>query len=85
LLWIRRATFVDICKRLNIKYDKAMCADSTEGIPNNKKAKNSSRGSRTIFSWLFAFIDSIEQQIPRPIDKKEGKGTILEKRKDILL
>ena len=32
-----------------------MCTNSTEGIPNNKEAKNSSRGSREIFSRLSCF------------------------------
>ena len=36
------------------------------------------------FPGFLAFIDSTEQQIPRPTDKIEERHTILEKRKDIL-
>jgi len=36
------------------------------------------------FPGFLAFIDSTEQQIPRPVDKKEEKCIIQAKRKDIL-
>ena len=49
-----------------------MCTNSTEGIPNNKEAKNSSRGSREILSCRLSCFYRlyIEQQIPRPVDKR---------------
>jgi hypothetical protein len=36
------------------------------------------------FPGFLTFIDCTEQQIPRPVDKKEGKCTTQAKRKDIL-
>jgi hypothetical protein len=49
-----------------------MCTNSTEGIPNNKEAKNSSTGSREILSCRLSCFYRlyIEQQIPRPVDKR---------------
>ena len=58
-----------------------MCTNSTEDIPNNKEAKNSTEEVEKYFPGFLAFIDCTEQQIPRPVDKKEGRCTILGKKK----
>ena len=59
-----------------------MCTNSTEGIPNNKEAKNNTRGSREIFSRLSCFYRLyIEQQIPRPVDKRRYRAYYSGKKK----
>ncbi len=60
-----------------------MCTNSTEGIPNNKEAKNSSRGSREILSCRLSCFYRlyIEQQIPKPVDKRRCRAYYSGKKK----
>ncbi len=57
-----------------------MLTYSSKNIQYNKKVKNTTR-SRTIFSRLSAFIDSTEQQIPRPTDNERKKIFYSDKKK----
>jgi hypothetical protein len=51
-----------------------MCTTSTKDIQNNKEAKNSSRGSREIFSGFFSLqIEHKTTDTERPIDKNKRK------------
>ena len=50
-----------------------MYTNSTKDIPNNKEAKNSPEEVEKYFPGFFAFTDSTEQQIPRPVDKERRK------------
>ncbi len=54
---------VEICKRLNIKYDKKVFTNSSEDILHNQKEASNSSGNREIFFRLscFALIDYTEQ------------------------
>ncbi len=49
-----------------------MHTNSTKDIQHDKEIKNA-RGGRETFSRFLAFIDSTEQQIPRPVDKRSMK------------
>ena len=57
---------------------------SSKDIQYNKKAENTKEVEQ-YFPGFLSFIDSTEQQIPRPVDKRKRKHTIRERRKDILL
>jgi len=61
-----------------------VCTNSTENIWYNKKAKNTTEEVEQYFPGFLVFIDSTEQQIPRPVDKKEERCIIQAKRKDML-
>jgi len=50
-----------------------VCTNSTENIWYNKKAKNTTEEVEQYFPGFLTFIDSTEQQIPRPVDKKRRK------------
>jgi hypothetical protein len=50
-----------------------MCTNSTKDIPNNKDASNTPEEVEQYFPGFLAFIDSTEQQIPRPIDGNRRK------------
>ncbi|HEY6536861.1 MAG TPA: hypothetical protein VIY08_13855 [Candidatus Nitrosocosmicus sp.] len=52
-----------------------MCTNSTKHIQHYKEAKNSSRGSREIFSRSYGFYRLYieQQQIPRPVNKERRK------------
>ena len=45
--------------------------------PITKRLKTPSEEVEKYFPGFMAFIDSTEQQIPRPVDKKEEKYSIL--------
>ena len=47
-----------------------MRTNSAEIIQHNKEAKNTREEVEKYFPGFMAFIDSTEQQIPRPIDNK---------------
>ena len=53
-----------------------MLTNSTKDIQHNQKAANTMRKLKSIFQAFLSFIDSTEQQIPRPTDN--------EKKQDIL-
>ncbi len=61
-----------------------MRTNSTKDIQITKRLKTPEAVEK-YFPGLFAFTDCTEQQIPRPVDKKEGRYTIQVRRKDILL
>jgi hypothetical protein len=74
LIWIKRAAFAEIYKRLNIENDKTMRTNSTENISNNQKAENAPR-SREIFSRAYGFHRlHIEQQIQSRLLDKERRN-----------
>ncbi|HXS59642.1 MAG TPA: hypothetical protein VN703_02390, partial [Candidatus Sulfopaludibacter sp.] len=74
MIWIKRAAFAEIFKRLNIKYDKTLRTNSTENISNNQKAENAPR-SREIFSRAYGFHRlHIEQQIQSRLLDKERRN-----------
>ena len=61
-----------------------MCTYSTENIQHNKEATNTREEVKKYFPGFLAFIDSTEQQIPRPVDKNKRKMcTIQAREKDI--
>jgi hypothetical protein len=45
-----------------------MCTCSTEDMPNNQKVENPEAVEKYLPGFL-AFIDSTEQQIPRPVNR----------------
>ena len=49
------------------------CTYPTEDIWNNKEASNTTEEVEQYFPGLLSFIDSTEQQIPRPVDKDRRK------------
>jgi hypothetical protein len=59
-------------------------------VPNPQKLYNKTKRLRTAkevekyFPGFLAFIDSTEQQIPRPIDNRDARYSIQARRKDIL-
>jgi DDE superfamily endonuclease len=72
LIWIREATSAQRYTK-DRKFDKAMLAYPTEDIWNNKEASNTTDEVEQYFPGFMAFIDSTEQQIPRPVDKDRRK------------
>ena len=58
-----------------------MCTNPSKDIQqNNKKAKNTAR-SRKMLSWIYAFIDCTEHQIPRPKNKRGREDILFRKEK----
>jgi DDE superfamily endonuclease len=58
-----------------------MPTDSTKDIRNNKETTNTSEEAERYFPGFLAFIDTTEQQIPRPVDKRKRKMYYSGKRK----
>jgi DDE superfamily endonuclease len=50
-----------------------MRTNSTEDIWNNKEASNTTEEVEQYFPGFLSFVDSTEQQIPRPVDKDRRK------------
>jgi hypothetical protein len=71
---------LEISKRLNIEYDKKMFTTSTENISNNQKAKTPEEVEK-YFPGFIAFTDYIEQQIPRPANKRRRKALFRQEEK----
>ena len=60
-----------------------MCTYSTKDIQITKRLQTPEEVEK-YFPGFLAFIDSTEQQIPRPVDNKKERCTIQARRKDIL-
>ncbi|MER5175925.1 MAG: hypothetical protein ABJB76_04185 [Candidatus Nitrosocosmicus sp.] len=59
---------------MNIEYDKTMRTISTENMQHNKKVEDTTEEVEKYFPGFLSFIDSTEQQIPRPaVDKDRRK------------
>ena len=61
------------------------CIPIPQKIYNKTKRLRTTEEVEKYFPGFLAFIDSTEQQIPRPIDNKRRRYSIQARRKDILL
>jgi len=58
-----------------------MSSYPSKDIQHHKEAENTTEEVEQYFPGFFAFIDSTEQQIPRPVDRKRKKGYYSSKKK----
>ncbi len=58
-----------------------MYTNSSKDIQNNKKRLQTPEEVEQYFPGFIAFIDSTEQQIPRPVDKRKRKAYYSGKKK----
>jgi hypothetical protein len=75
-----------VCSRDIQKIEKLIreCVPIPQKIYGITKRLKTTEEVEQYFPGFLAFIDSTEQQIPRPVDKKEERCIIQAKRKDIL-